>query len=94
MNPIGSGSTTECLEGMTKLVVSAEWELKAFARAVHKSFGPEEALKSINDWLAELESMTWSEGESPDWRRVTVAASAKLAQRISTTSLECYEKAG
>jgi hypothetical protein len=58
----------------------AERELSAFIRAVTELFGPEQARLSTEDWLDELEGM-----DSPhratrkEWRAVTVAASARLA---------------
>ncbi len=60
----------------------AERELSAFLRAVTELFGPEQARLSTEDWLDELEGM-----DSPhratrkEWRAVTVAASARLANR-------------
>jgi hypothetical protein len=60
----------------------AERELSAFIRAVTELFGPEEATLSTEDWLDESELM-----ESPhratrkEWRAVTIAASARLANR-------------
>ncbi len=62
----------------------AESELSAFIRAVTELFGPEEARQSAEDWLDESELM-----DSPprsncrDWRAVTVAASARLANRLA-----------
>jgi hypothetical protein len=60
----------------------AERELAAFIRAVAELFGPEQATLSAEDWLDELELV-----DSPhratrrDWRAVTAAASARLANR-------------
>jgi hypothetical protein len=62
----------------------AERELSAFLRAVTELFGPEQARLSTEDWLDELEGM-----DSPhratrkEWRAVTVAASARLANRAT-----------
>lgn len=59
-----------------------EHELSMFLRAVTELFGPEQARLSAEDWLDESELM-----DSPprsitrDWRAVTVAASARLANR-------------
>lgn len=61
----------------------AERELAAFARAVKEMFGSEQAQQSIEDWMHELESMNWTNGETnPDWRHLTVLASARLADRV------------
>ena len=57
-------------------------ELSAFIRAVTELFGSEEARLSTKDWLDESELM-----DSPhratrkEWRAVTIAASARLANR-------------
>jgi hypothetical protein len=63
---------------------NAEHELFAFIGAVNQLFGPEAAKLSAEDWLDESELM-----DSPprstgrDWRAITVAASARLANRIA-----------
>jgi hypothetical protein len=62
----------------------AERELSAFLRAVTELFGPEQAGLSAEDWLEEAALM-----DSPprstrrDWRAFTIAASARLANRLS-----------
>lgn len=61
----------------------AHLELSAFVGGVTELFGSEQAKISARDWLDESELM-----DSPplsttrDWRAVTVAASARLANRI------------
>jgi hypothetical protein len=60
----------------------AERELSAFILAVTELFGPEQARLSTEDWLDELELKDSSlQASSRDWRAVTVAASARLANR-------------
>jgi hypothetical protein len=60
----------------------AERELSAFILAVTELFGPEQARLSTEDWLDELELKDSSlRATSRDWRAVTVAASARLANR-------------
>lgn len=44
---------------VNRLIVLAERELSAFFAAVNKNFGAEQASKSANDWLEELEVMDW-----------------------------------
>jgi hypothetical protein len=62
----------------------AERELAAFLRAVKQLFGPEQALLSADDWLDESQSMdSPSHSTSRDWRAVTVAASARLVNRVN-----------
>jgi hypothetical protein len=62
----------------------AERELSAFIRAVTELFGPEQAMLSTEDWLDESELMdSPPRATSRDWRAVTVAASARLANRAT-----------
>jgi hypothetical protein len=61
----------------------AERELSAFIAAVTKSYGPEQARLSAEDWLDESDLMdSPPRSEARDWRAVTIAASARLASRI------------
>lgn len=64
------------------LILLAERELAAFARAVRELFGSEQARLSTAEWLEELESLKWPgrPGVS-DFRRITTVASARLAGR-------------
>jgi hypothetical protein len=62
----------------------AEHELFAFIAAVDQLFGPEQAKLSAEDWLDESELMdSPPRSASRNWRAVTIAASAKLANRIA-----------
>ena len=61
-----------------------ESELSAFIGAVTESFGPDVAKLSAEDWLDESELMdSPPRSTSRDWRAVTVAASARLASRLT-----------
>jgi hypothetical protein len=61
----------------------AERELSAFIRAVTQLFGYEEAEVSAEDWLGELELVDDPLlSTSRSWRAVTIAASARLANRL------------
>jgi hypothetical protein len=63
-------------------ITMAERELSAFIRAVSELFGPEQVRLSTDDWLDELGQMdSPPRATSRDWRAVTVAASARLANR-------------
>lgn len=63
----------------------AERELSAFISAVTELFGPEQARLSAEDWLDELESMDSPlRPTSRNWRAVTGAASARLANRLTS----------
>jgi hypothetical protein len=60
----------------------AERELSAFVRAVTELFGPEQARLSTEDWLDQSELMDSPHGATrKEWRAVTIAASARLANR-------------
>ena len=63
----------------------AEREFAAFISAVKELLGPEQAQFSATDWLDELELMDSQPGSaSRHWRAVTIAASARLANRLNT----------
>src|ERR1700678_3540214 len=62
----------------------AERELTAFILAVTELFGPEQARLSAEDWVDESDLMdSPPRSTSRDWRAVTVAASARLASRLT-----------
>lgn len=64
------------------LIILAERELAAFCKAVSELFGPEQVSLSTAEWIDELRSMNWPPGPGvADFRRITTAASAKLAHR-------------
>jgi hypothetical protein len=64
-------------------------ELSSFIAAVTELFGPEEAMLSATDWLEELELMNTSPSSTKRyWRAVTIAASARLAGRLSEGRLD------
>ena len=76
-----------CVQLADGFLVLAEKELSAFIHAVDKLFGPEQARQSALHWIEELELMDWPSGEStPDWRRATVGASARLGTLLSGSS--------
>jgi hypothetical protein len=61
-----------------------ERDLSAFISAVTQLFGPEEAKLSVEDWLDESELVdSPPRSTSRDWRAVSVAASARLAKRLT-----------
>ena len=64
------------------LIVLAERELAPFVRAVTELFGPEEASLSTAEWIDELGALNWPAGSGvADFRRITFAASSRLAHR-------------
>ena len=72
---------------LAKLMTLAERELGAFIRAVTELFGSEQARLAAEDWLDELALMEALPGlTSRDWRLITIAASARLANRVNASS--------
>jgi len=62
----------------------AERELWSFIAAVTKLYGPEQARISAEDWLDESDLMDSPlRSELRSWRAVTIAASARLASRLT-----------
>jgi hypothetical protein len=67
---------------MAQLLASAERELSAFVTAVNQLFDAEQGRKAAKNWIEELERTDWPSGASViDWRKVTIAAAARLARR-------------
>jgi hypothetical protein len=65
----------------------AERELSCFISAVTELYGPAEARLSEKDWLEEAELMDVAPiSTERSWRSVTIAASARLANRLSVVS--------
>jgi hypothetical protein len=63
----------------------AEREFAAFISAVKELLGSDQAQLSATDWLDELELMDSHLGTTNrHWRAVTIAASARLANRLNT----------
>jgi hypothetical protein len=80
VNTKESFSTSEYADQMHM----AERELGAFVSAVTKLFGPQQARLAAEDWLDEAEDMdSPPRSSSRDWRTVTIAASARLVNRIT-----------
>ena len=70
-----------------KLMTMAERELGAFISAVTELFSSEQARLAAEDWLDELVLMEALPGlTSRDWRLITIAASARLANRLNASS--------
>ena len=60
-----------------------EVELSAFVRAVTELYGPEQARISEKDWLDESDLLDDPpRSEIRNWHAVTIAASARLADRV------------
>ena len=62
----------------------AERELSSFIAAVTEVYGRRQAELATEDWLDESELMdSPPRSEERDWRAVTIAASARLANRVN-----------
>ena len=69
-------------ESMEQHLASAERALSAYVTAVHQLFGAEQASRAADSWIEELERADWpSEAPVIDWRKVTIAAAGRLADR-------------
>ena len=80
MNTKESFSDSICEEQMQM----AEREFAAFVGAVKELHGSDQAQLSAVDWLDELELMDSQPGSTNrHWRAVTIAASARLANRLN-----------
>jgi hypothetical protein len=67
----------------------AEREFSVFISAVKELLGPDQAQLSAVDWLDELELMDSEPGStSRHWRAVTIAAAARLANRLNAGAHE------
>jgi hypothetical protein len=69
-------------QSRARLLASAERELSPFVAAVNELFDAELARQAADNWMEELERTDWP-SDSPviDWRRVTIAAAARLGGR-------------
>ena len=82
MNHTESSSGSLC----DREVLLAERELSAFINAVSALYGVEQSLRSAEDWLEEWELLDGRPlSEVRDWRAVTIAAAARLANRLNLT---------
>ena len=69
-------------ESMEQHLALAERALSAFVTAVDQLFGAEQASRAADLWIEELERTDWpSEAPAIDWRKVTIAAAGRLADR-------------
>jgi len=74
-----------CAQFTAGVLPVAEKELAAFAGAVTELFGAEQARRAVEDWMEELELSDWPTGSAlPDCRQVTIAAAARLANRVNS----------
>jgi hypothetical protein len=65
----------------------AERELSAFLKAVKEVLGPEQAERSAEDWLRELNESDDLPASAGEWRLITTRASTRLAGRGDALSL-------
>lgn len=80
-------STNHQMYPCAHLLNAAQRELTAFASAVAESHGAEQARLSAEDWLRELMSTnSLVRPATRGLRLVTIAASARLASRLTVRS--------
>lgn len=66
----------------------ADRELSSFIAAVTELYGRQQAELAAEDWLDESELMDGPpRSEERDWRAVTIAASARLANRVNANAV-------
>ena len=71
------------LGAIADLLISAECEIAAFRAAVTESYGAAQEELAIADWLEAMEAAEWSiPNIMPNWRKFTIAAALKLADRV------------
>jgi hypothetical protein len=82
MNTVSQGPVT-CSRLPNRPVSVAERELSEFVNSVTDLLGPDQTRFLTDIWLDAVASMDRMPGPtSPDWRLVTVDASARLARRL------------
>ena len=73
----------DCADRMTM----AEQELAAFFSAVKELFGSEQAKRSAEDWLQELEARNGLPASAREWRLITNRVTKQLAIQLNASSL-------
>ena len=69
---------------LARLMNLAQRELGAFMIAVTEAYGSEEGELAADDWLNELGATDeLPDLTTRDWRRITIAAAARLANRLT-----------
>jgi hypothetical protein len=72
--------------GCADLVTMAERELSAFFNVVTRSFGPEQAQLSAEDWLHELTEIDGLPSSVREWRLITAKVSTRLPNGVNASS--------
>lgn len=76
-------ATTYCWDQFdADVFAAAEKELAAFTAAVKQTFGVFQERQAVEDWLSELNASEPSMTGEPHWRQISIAAAARLAQRV------------
>jgi hypothetical protein len=73
----------DCVDRMTM----AEHELAAFFSAVKVLFGSEQAERSAEDWLQELEASNGLPASAREWRLITKRVTKQLAIQLNASPL-------
>jgi hypothetical protein len=88
MNPLARyKSSTNSNHPCPDVAARAERELSAFFKAITHLFGSKQAELSAEDWLQELVDVDGLPTSARDWRLITLNATSRLADRVTTSSL-------
>ena len=88
MNPLAPYRSLKNLNPRcADLMTMAERELSSFFNAVTQLFGSEQAERSAEDWLQELEAITNLPASTREWRLITAKVTTRLARRVNASSL-------
>jgi hypothetical protein len=80
---LSQNSNPRCADLMMTM---AQRELASFFLTVTQFFGSEQAKRSAEDWLEELNLIGRLPASTREWRSITVKASTRLASRVSPSS--------
>jgi hypothetical protein len=78
--------STNSNSGCADLMMMAERELSAFFHAVTQLFGSEQADRSAQDWLQELNEIDGLPTSDREWRLITARVSTRLPRGGNASS--------
>jgi hypothetical protein len=91
----GTQNAQLSVELVGEYLIYAENELNALYSAVMQLFGFEQAQLTMEDWFREMEALEWPPDlPVPNWRRPTLAAVSRLAERVGGRSRLCESRPG
>jgi hypothetical protein len=87
MNQLRKEAPSNQNSACAEVVAMAERELTAFFAAIKELFGSEQADRSAEDWLRELNATDALPSSIHEWRRITLRVSARTASLVNALSL-------